>query len=150
MGSRIVLDSDSDKYQVRVHSAYQGQIPVAAFAALDVHLEETKFVVELGSTAEEQQKQAEIDAIKVQPEWVTRNQFEKEDAAQGAAANGEDAKDAAAKPTADNEVQEQYLQALLSALQKQQGGKKPEDKKEEVAADVAAAVDDMFDEWEDV
>jgi transcription initiation factor TFIIE subunit alpha len=119
-------------------------------AALDVHLEETKFVVELGSTAEHQQKQAEIDAIKVQPEWVTRNQFEKEDAAQGAAANGEDAKDAAAKPTADNEVQEQYLQALLSALQKQQGGKKPEDKKEEVAADVAAAVDDMFDEWEDV
>ena len=115
-----------------------------------MHLEETKFVVELGSTAEQQQKQAEIDAIKVQPEWVTRNQFEKEDAAQGAAANGEDAKDAAAKPTADNEVQEQYLQALLSALQKQQGGKKPEDKKEEVAADVAAAVDDMFDEWEDV
>jgi len=128
-------------------------------AALDAHLEETKFVVELGSTAEEQEKQAELDAIKVQPEWVTRNQFEKEDAA--AEEEGADAKAAKdgktdGKSAADSAMQEQYLQALLSALQKQQSEVKVEEDataKEAEAEEIAQAVDDLFgddmDEWED-
>jgi transcription initiation factor TFIIE subunit alpha len=122
-------------------------------AALDVHLEETKFVVELGSTAEEQQKQAELEAIKVQPEWVTRNQFEKEDQAQEGR-KMEETKATAAP--ADAAVQEQYLQALLSALQKQQE-EQPADEAtvktdiDTIAPEVAAAVDEMdFDEWDDV
>ena len=117
-------------------------------AALDVHLEETKFVVELGSTAEEQQKQAELDAIKVQPEWVTRNTFEKEDAAQENAGEKQ-GNGAHATPNAASEMQEQYLKALLSALQKQQEPKL-EEAATEVAQEVVAAVDDLFDEWEDV
>lgn len=128
-------------------------------AALDAHLEETKFVVELGSTAEEQEKQAELDAIKVQPEWVTRNQFEKEDAAEEE--EGADAKAAKdgktdGKSAADSAMQEQYLQALLSALQKQQSEVKVEEDataKEAEAEEIAQAVDDLFgddmDEWED-
>lgn len=128
-------------------------------AALDAHLEETKFVVELGSTAEEQEKKAELDAIKVQPEWVTRNQFEKEDAA--AEEEGADAKAAKdgktdGKSAADSAMQEQYLQALLSALQKQQSEVKVEEDattKEAEAEEIAQAVDDLFgddmDEWED-
>jgi len=120
-------------------------------AALDVHLEETKFVVELGSSAEEQQKQAELDAIKVQPEWVTRNAFEKEDAVQEKENADKDGKDGDSKPSGNSEMQEQYLKALLSALQKQQEAKPEEVKVEdEVAAEVDRAVDDMFDEWEDV
>lgn len=120
-------------------------------AALDVHLEETKFVVELGSSAEEQQKQAELDAIKVQPEWVTRNAFEKEDAAQEKENADKDGKDGDSKPSGNSEMQEQYLKALLSALQKQQEAKPEEVKVEDpVAAEVDKAVDDMFDEWEDV
>ena len=122
-------------------------------AALDVHLEETKFVVELGSSAEEQQKQAELDAIKVQPEWVTRNAFEKEDAAQEKENADKDGKDGDPKPSANSEMQEQYLQALLSALQKQQETKPEAEEvkvENEVAAEVDKAVDDMFDEWEDV
>jgi transcription initiation factor TFIIE subunit alpha len=129
-------------------------------AALDAHLEETKFVVELGSTAEEQEKQAELDAIKVQPEWVTRNQFEKEDAsaADGADADAKVAKDGKTdgKSAADSAMQEQYLQALLSALQKQQSEVKVEEDataKEAEAEEIAQAVDDLFgddmDEWED-
>jgi transcription initiation factor TFIIE subunit alpha len=122
-------------------------------AALDVHLEETKFVVELGSTAEEQQKQAELEAIKVQPEWVTRNQFEKEDQAQEGR-KMEETKATAAP--ADAAVQEQYLQALLSALQKQQEEQPAEEATvktdiDTIAPEVAAAVDEMdFDEWDDV
>lgn len=128
-------------------------------AALDAHLEETKFVVELGSTAEEQEKKAELDAIKVQPEWVTRNQFEKEDAAEEE--EGADAKAAKdgktdGKSAADSAMQEQYLQALLSALQKQQSEVKVEEDattKEAEAEEIAQAVDDLFgddmDEWED-
>ena len=117
-------------------------------AALDVHLEETKFVVELGSTAEEQQRQAELDAIKVQPEWVTRNTFEKEDAAQeNAGAKGASGDN---KPTADSEMQEQYLKALLAALQRQQETKTEDKPMDDVAPEVAAAVDELFDEWEDV
>jgi len=120
-------------------------------AALDVHLEETKFVVELGSSAEEQQKQAELDAIKVQPEWVTRNAFEKEDAVQEKENADKDGKDGDSKPSGNSEMQEQYLKALLSALQKQKEAKPEEVKVEdEVAAEVDRAVDDMFDEWEDV
>jgi len=119
-------------------------------AALDVHLEETKFVVELGSTAEEQQKQAELEAIKVQPKWVTRNQFEKEDRAQ----EGGKTEEVKAAP-ADAAVQEQYLQALLSALQKQQEEQPAErtlkTDDDNIAPEVAAAVDEMdFDEWDDV
>ena len=120
---------------------------------MDVHLEETKFVVELGSSAEEQQKQAELDAIKVQPEWVTRNAFEKEDAAQEKENADKDGKDGDSKPSANAEMQEQYLQALLSALQKQQETKPEAEEvkvENEVAAEVDKAVDDMFDEWEDV
>jgi transcription initiation factor TFIIE subunit alpha len=120
-------------------------------AALDVHLEETKFVVELGSSAEEQQKQAELDAIKVQPEWVTRNAFEKEDAVQEKENADKDGKDGDSKPSGNSEMQEQYLKALLSALQKQKEAKPEEVKVEdEVAAEVDRAVDDMFDDWEDV
>lgn len=127
-------------------------------AALDAHLEETKFVVELGSTAEEQEKQAELDAIKVQPEWVTRNQFEKEDAAAEEGADAKVAKDGKTdgKSAADSAMQEQYLQALLSALQKQQSEVKVEEDataKEAEAEEIAQAVDDLFgddmDEWED-
>lgn len=127
-------------------------------AALDAHLEETKFVVELGSTAEEQEKQAELDAIKVQPEWVTRNQFEKEDAAEEEGADAKAAKDGKTdgKSAADSAMQEQYLQALLSALQKQQSEVKVEEDataKEAEAEEIAQAVDDLFgddmDEWED-
>lgn len=127
-------------------------------AALDAHLEETKFVVELGSTAEEQEKQAELDAIKVQPEWVTRNQFEKEDAAAEEGADAKAAKDGKTdgKSAADSAMQEQYLQALLSALQKQQSEVKVEEDataKEAEAEEIAQAVDDLFgddmDEWED-
>lgn len=127
-------------------------------AALDAHLEETKFVVELGSTAEEQEKQAERDAIKVQPEWVTRNQFEKEDAAAEEGADAKAAKDGKTdgKSATDSAMQEQYLQALLSALQKQQSEVKVEEDataKEAEAEEIAQAVDDLFgddmDEWED-
>lgn len=127
-------------------------------AALDAHLEETKFVVELGSTAQEQEKQAELDAIKVQPEWVTRNQFEKEDAAAAEGADTKAAKDGKTdeKSAADSAMQEQYLQALLSALQKQQSEVKVEEDataKETEAEEIAQAVDDLFgddmDEWED-
>jgi len=116
-------------------------------------LEETKFVVELGSTAEEQQKQAELEAIKVQPEWVTRNQFEKEDEAQEGRKKEETKATAA---PADAAVQEQYLQALLSALQKQQEEQPAEEATvktdiDTIAPEVAAAVDEMdFDEWDDV
>ena len=71
---------------------------------LDV-LEETKFEVTLGLTEEQEAAmEAEANAPKAQPEWVTRNQFEALDRAAGDAATtgegngaGDDAAAAAAK-----------------------------------------------------
>ena len=89
-------------------------------------LEETKFEVTLGLTEEQEAAmEAEANAPKAQPEWVTRNQFEALDrAAGGAEAGGEgggagdDAATAAAKEAAATEekIKEEWLRAYLGAL----------------------------------
>jgi transcription initiation factor TFIIE subunit alpha len=89
-------------------------------------LEETKFEVTLGLTEEQEAAmEAEANAPKAQPEWVTRNQFEALDrAAGGAGAAGEgggagdDAAAAAAKEAAATEekIKEEWLRAYLGAL----------------------------------
>ena len=92
---------------------------------LDV-LEETKFEVTLGLTEEQEAAmEAEANAPKAQPEWVTRNQFEALDRAAGGAAPGgegggagDDAAAAAAKEAAATEekIKEEWLRAYLGAL----------------------------------
>ena len=89
-------------------------------------LEETKFEVTLGLTEEQEAAmEAEANAPKAQPEWVTRNQFEALDrAAGGAEAGGEgggagdDAATAEAKEAAATEekIKEEWLRAYLGAL----------------------------------
>jgi transcription initiation factor TFIIE subunit alpha len=86
-------------------------------------LEDTTFEVTLGLTEEQELAQeAELHAPKVQPEWVTKNQFAREDAeageggGPGSAENPGDASatDAAAK--AEERIKEAWLRAYLGAL----------------------------------
>ena len=89
-------------------------------------LEETKFEVTLGLTEEQEAAmEAEANAPKAQPEWVTRNQFEALDRAAGDAeaggeggGAGDDAAAAAAKEAAATEekIKEEWLRAYLGAL----------------------------------
>ena len=143
-------------------------------------LEETKFEVTLGLTEEQEAAmEAEANAPKAQPEWVTRNQFEALDrAAGGAEAGGEgggagdDAATAAAKEAAATEekIKEEWLRAYLGALkgaheagpEADEGGGGAATTTTAAAAEapVAIATDDLVaeamaveggdDEWEDV
>ena len=142
-------------------------------------LEETKFEVTLGLTEEQEAAmEAEANAPKAQPEWVTRNQFEALDRAAGDAATtgegngaGDDAAAAAAKEAAATEekIKEEWLRAYLGALkgaheagpEASEGGvgaaattTPPAEPPAALATDdlvaEAMAVEGGDDEWEDV
>ena len=143
-------------------------------------LEETKFEVTLGLTEEQEAAmEAEANAPKAQPEWVTRNQFEALDRAAGDAATtgegngaGDDAAAAAAKEAAATEekIKEEWLRAYLGALkgaheagpEASEGGvgaaaattTPPAEPPAAIATDdlvaEAMAVEGGDDEWEDV
>ena len=142
-------------------------------------LEETKFEVTLGLTEEQEAAmEAEANAPKAQPEWVTRNQFEALDRAAGDAATtgegngaGDDAAAAAAKEAAATEekIKEEWLRAYLGALkgaheagpEASEGGvgaaattRPPAEPPAALATDdlvaEAMAVEGGDDEWEDV
>jgi len=143
-------------------------------------LEETKFEVTLGLTEEQEAAmEAEANAPKAQPEWVTRNQFEALDRAAGDAATtgegngaGDDAAAAAAKEAAATEekIKEEWLRAYLCALkgaheagpEASEGGvgaaaattTPPAEPPAAIATDdlvaEAMAVEGGDDEWEDV
>ena len=143
-------------------------------------LEETKFEVTLGLTEEQEAAmEAEANAPKAQPEWVTRNQFEALDRAAGDAATtgegngaGDDAAAAAAKEAAATEekIKAEWLRAYLGALkgaheagpEASEGGvgaaaaatTPPAEPPAAIATDdlvaEAMAVEGGDDEWEDV
>ena len=141
-------------------------------------LEETKFEVTLGLTEEQEAAmEAEANAPKAQPEWVTRNQFEALDRAAGDAATtgegngaGDDAAAAAKEAAATEEkIKEEWLRAYLGALkgaheagpEASEGGvgaaattTPPAEPPAALATDdlvaEAMAVEGGDDEWEDV
>jgi transcription initiation factor TFIIE subunit alpha len=133
-------------------------------------LEDTTFEVTLGLTEEQEAaREAELHAPKMQPEWVTKNQFAAEDAAAaagagagvGAVAEGASAADAAAK--AEEKIKEEWLRAYLGALKGASGtaGELVDDAKASAGDEKrpeAMATDDLVAEamaggdeaWEDV
>jgi transcription initiation factor TFIIE subunit alpha len=143
-------------------------------------LEDTKFEITLGLTEEQEAAmEAELHAPKAQPEWITRDQFAKENAAlegETTATENDEAGEGGAKAvsgvvSAEEKLKEEWLRAYLGALKQAPAEAAPAEEAAggdgADAADAAdalagaASTDDLVaeamaadggeeDEWEDV
>ena len=118
-------------------------------------LEDTKFEITLGLTEEQEAAmEAERHAPKAQPEWITRDQFARENAAMeggqttatvndeaGEASGGAKAKAASGLVSAEEKLKEEWLRAYLGALKQAPAEEAPAEEAPAAGGDGADAAD---------